>query len=134
MATTQKWLQDDRFAIRATGGDDAETVVIPLHQGIGAISVTTLEPGYYRCHTPDGDPTKTITIKHQKVNDVAPTAAEMGLPTVGNPAKSIEAQPSSIRFLIHVSGNKRQISAFWNGGAASTLIMTKVGPPSGDMP
>ena len=123
------WLQDDRFAVRATGGDDATTVVITLHQGVGAISPTVLEPGYYRCWVPDGAADKTVTIAHQTANAPAPTAASMALPAVGDQPKAIEAQPSSLRFLLHVSGAKRQISAYWNGAAASSLIMTKVGPP-----
>ena len=34
--TMMAWTQDDRFAIRAVGGDESTTVVIPLHQGAGA--------------------------------------------------------------------------------------------------
>lgn len=129
--TMMNWQQDDRFAIRSVGGDASTTLVIPVHQGGGAIVPTVLEPGYYRCHCPDGVGPKTLSIKHQSVGETAPTAADMGLPTAGNPAKPIEVQPSSLRFLLHVSGAKTQISVFWDGAAASTLIMTKVGPPGG---
>ncbi len=127
--TMMAWTQDDRFAIRAVGGDESTTVVIPLHQGAGAIVPTILEPGYYRVHTPDGAGSKTITILHQARAAAPPVAADMALPAAGAAPKPIEVQPSSIRFLLHVSGAKTQISAYWDGAGASTLIMTKVGPP-----
>lgn len=129
--TMMNWQQDDRFAIRSVGGDASVTLVIPVHQGVGAIVPTVMEPGYYRCHCPDGAGSKTLSIKHQVAGETAPTAAAMTLPAPGDPAKPIEVQPSSIRFLLHVSGAKTQISAYWDGAGASTLIMTKVGPPGG---
>lgn len=127
--TMMPWTQDDRFAIRAVGGDESTTVVLPLHQGAGAIVPTILEPGYYRVHTPDGASSKTITILHQTRAATAPVAADMALPVAGDAPKPMECQPSSVRFLLHVSGAKPQISAYWDGAAASTLILTKVGPP-----
>lgn len=127
--TMMAWTQDDRFAIRAVGGDESTTVVIPLHQGAGAIVPTILEPGYYRVHTPDGAGSKTITILHQARAATAPVVADMTLPAAGAAAKPLECQPSSVRFILHVSGAKPQISAYWDGAAASTLNLTKVGPP-----
>ena len=129
--TMMNWQQDDRFAIRSVGGDASVTLVIPVHQGVGAIVPTVMEPGYYRCHCPDGAGSKTLSIKHQVAGETAPTAAAMSLPAAGVAPVPIEVQPSSIRFLLHVSGAKTQISAYWDGAGASTLIMTKVGPPGG---